>query len=308
MYSKIIVGYDGEKESRDALAMAAMLARAGGGELLLACTIRADFPIAPGTDRFFTAQEDAADQLLEDGAASLPDGLVAETRMILGSSPAQALHDLAEVESADLLAVGSTRRGAAGRVLAGSTAERLLHGAPCAIAVAPRGYAEQAVDTPRVIAVGFNMLPESRRALAYAKELAEASSATLRLVAVQEEDLLFGYPDLPGEGGARVEIAIYDRKRLEEALGEAVDALPASLHAQGQVITGRPSEVLADEAAKGADLLVVGSRGYGPIRRVLMGGTSAKLMRSSPCPVLVVPRSVELGGAAGRDASAPASA
>lgn len=55
-------------------------------------------------------------------------------------------------------------------------------------------------------------------------------------------------------------------------------------------------------------MLVLGSRGYGPVRRVLMGGTSAKLMRSAPCPVLAVPRSAEAADEAGHDAAAAASA
>ena len=41
------------------------------------------------------------------------------------------------------------------------------------------------------------------------------------------------------------------------------------------------------------DLLVVGSRGYGPLRRVLLGSVSSELMHSAPCPVMVVPRTAE---------------
>jgi nucleotide-binding universal stress UspA family protein len=50
--------------------------------------------------------------------------------------------------------------------------------------------------------------------------------------------------------------------------------------------------VLADQAAD-ADLLVTGSRGYGPLRRVLIGSVSTPLMHSAPCPVMVVPRTAE---------------
>ncbi|MBJ7348576.1 MAG: universal stress protein, partial [Thermoleophilaceae bacterium] len=43
----------------------------------------------------------------------------------------------------------------------------------------------------------------------------------------------------------------------------------------------------------GVDLLVVGSRGYGPVNTVLLGTVTGKLMRQAPCPVMAVPRSAE---------------
>jgi nucleotide-binding universal stress UspA family protein len=63
-----------------------------------------------------------------------------EGRALRGTSAARALHEAAEREDAGMLVVGSTGRGALGRVLPGSTAERLMHGAPCAIAVVPHGW------------------------------------------------------------------------------------------------------------------------------------------------------------------------
>ena len=81
-------------------------------------------------------------------------------------------------EGADAIVLGSTHRGPLGRVLVGSVAERLLTGAPCGIVVAPRGYGEgDPAGLPRVIAVGFDGSPESRRALAQASELAQACGA-----------------------------------------------------------------------------------------------------------------------------------
>ena len=58
-----------------------------------------------------------------------------------------------------------------------------------------------------------------------------------------------------------------------------------------RVIVGYEGSDHSDEA----DLLVVGSRGYGPFRRVLLGSVSAKLAESSPCPFLVCPRGLEDG-------------
>jgi nucleotide-binding universal stress UspA family protein len=306
VYEKLIVGYNGTSQARDGLALGAVLAGAAGTSLLLACAVRRDFPIAPGSDRFVEAEEASARELLDDALATLPDGVEADTRVIRGRSPAQALHDLAAAEGAGLVALGSCHRGSVGRVLAGSTAERLLHGSPCAVAVAPRGYAERGPEAPRVIGVGFNGLPESQRALAHARELARLCGATLRLFAVHEADVLFGYADVPV--GDHEEALTSERERLQNDLAAALASLPAAVRAQGSVLAGSAAEVLAAEAEKGVDLLVVGSRGYGPLRHVLMGGTSSTLMRSSPCPVLAVPRSAASAAASGAEAATAASA
>jgi len=289
VYRKVIAGYNGSDEARDGLALARLLTEASSAALLLACAVRRDFPHAPGADEFLRAQSEASERLLRKPLAWLPPELQAGIRVVRGRSPAHALHDLAEAEGADLLALGSSHRSRLGRVLAGSTAVQLLHGAPCPVAVAPRGYREHVPELPRVIEVGFNGMPESQRALDHASMLAEACHATLRVIAVEEPDMFFGYADVPTYG-ERGDLERSERERLERALAEALERLPASVRAHGSVLTGNATAVIAAEAEKGADLVVVGSRGYGPLRRAMLGSVSAGLMRSCPCPVLAVPR------------------
>ena len=73
--------------------------------------------------------------------------------------------------------------------------------------------------------------------------------------------------------------------------------LPADLVAEGRAIPvdsrrldGAPAAALAEACEDGVDLLVVGSRGHGPMARVVLGSVSTRLVETSPCPVLVVPR------------------
>src|ERR687885_718966 len=73
-----------------------------------------------------------------------------------GLAPGRALHELAERESAALLVLGSSHRSAVGRVLAGTTAERLLHGSPCPVAVAPRGFATSEAHGFATIGVAYD--------------------------------------------------------------------------------------------------------------------------------------------------------
>ena len=124
---------------------------------------------------------------------------------------AQALHEAAEAENAALLVVGSTRRGAVGRVLPGSTAERLLHGAPCPVAVVPRRWTRD--GAPETIGVAFVDTPEGREALRSAHALARRAGAKLRVLTVVRVTLTM-YAETEAKTAAR------RAKYLEDVLGE----------------------------------------------------------------------------------------
>ena len=77
--------------------------------------------------------------------------------------------------------------------------------------------------------------------------------------------------------------------RLDELLAE----LPDDVTVRRVLASGKPAEVLADEATADGGVLLVGSRGYGPLRRVLLGSVSRGLVRYAPCTVILHPRSAE---------------
>jgi nucleotide-binding universal stress UspA family protein len=177
-------------------------------------------------------------------------------------------------------------------VLPGSTAERLLHGAPCPVAVAPNGYAQRSDQQPAVIGCGYDGSSSSRRALEEAGRLATATGAQLRAIRVFEP-LMY---DLPPGNAAFGGMASYN-DGLHARAAEELDAAVARIEtdrAESQLETGNPAHVLAD-ASEGLDLLFVGSRGYGPMHAVMVGGVSGQLVRSAACPVIVFPRSAPHG-------------
>jgi nucleotide-binding universal stress UspA family protein len=77
----------------------------------------------------------------------------------------------------------------------------------------------------------------------------------------------------------------------ESAVDEAMADLPSRVEATAQILPGSPVDVLAELDDDDVDLLVCGSRGYGPVRHVLLGGVSSRLVRRAASPVLVIPRS-----------------
>ena len=110
-------------------------------------------------------------------------------RVIANPSPPHALHDLASAEHASLVVVGSTHTGTAGRVLPGSTGERLLDGSPCAVAVVPTDYRTRPDQPIRRIGVAYNATEEAKAAVHAAAELAYALEAELEVIGVVSAEL-----------------------------------------------------------------------------------------------------------------------
>ncbi len=203
-------------------------------------------------------------------------------------SPTDALHARAEEVGAATIVVGATHHGTALRLLAGSTPEHVLDGSPCPVAVAPEGYADQHPSTPRQIAVAYDASPESERALALGAALARQAGARLRLVTAIAPGAA-AYPPL--DPGAYAQLGQLAHAEAREDLDKALAQLEG-VRAEGAAVDGEPVEVLSADSA-GDDLLICGSRGRGPVRRVLLGSVSTRLLRSAKCPVVVVPRGSE---------------
>ena len=284
MYRTIIVGHDLHSGGEDALALGREIAQTTGAKLVVAGV----FPIG-ALPYGFEASWAEEEQRVAREIQRIADEAHAEAEAYPSASPASGLHGLAEEIDADLVIVGSSKHSNLGQIMAGNVGLGLLHGAPCAVAIAPRGYAEQAHELSTVV-VGLDSSHESRLALEDAVELAELSGATLKLVAVAPEPALAygkgasmgGYQELKG--------AIEEQRRQQ--LDEALDTIPKSVTAEASLVVGDPGEKLA-EAASGGSLLILGSRAYGPVRRVLLGSVSTELVRTAPCPVLVHPRGVK---------------
>lgn len=276
MFDNVIVGVDGRPNGRDAIALASRLL-SPGGELTLANIHGGGFnPMHPSTPARLSQEEAASMELLEREReqAQVQAQLLSHT----ASGPGRGLHDLAERRQADLLVVGSCSRGPFGRVLLGDDTRKSLNGAPCAVAIAARGYGDDPAPLA-TIGVGYDGSPESEVALAAARELAGRDRALVRaleVVAIPNYAFTgFGAPAL-GES-------------IETMLGEANERMASLRDVEGSASYGIAGEELAAFGEE-LQLLVVGSRGYGPMKRLLLGSTSDYLQRHARCSLLVVPR------------------
>ena len=260
------MGVDGTPNGRDAIALAGRLIDPDG-KLTLAHVHSGE------------TAEDLADceELLEQERTSA--GVAGEPLGVIGASPGRGLHQTAEELGADLLVVGSCRHGAFGRVMLGDDTRASLNGAPCAVAIASRGYAEHPKPFARV-GVGYNFSPESRAALEVARRIAAPTRAEVHALEVLAMTT-YSYNALSPvvQMGEDTDVRL---KKAQERLKE----LPG---VEGRVVCGLTGEELAafgDEV----DILVVGSRAYGPIRRLVLGSTSDYLERRARCSLLVLPK------------------
>ena len=257
MFERILVGYLDTEQGRDALELGRVLAGANHAEMSVVTT----------------SEQDGGD-----------------------------LAELARAEAADLIVLGSTHRGPLGRVVPGAMAGRLLGEAPCAVAVAPPGFGKAAdgydgwrplsggVEDPgpRVIGVGFDGSHAAREALDAAVELALPNNAALRVYTVARN---YAHPPAAASDG-RMPGMPSEAQALRELLHEAVAELPAEARALPVFLRGNPAEELIRATEAGVDLLVLGSRRGGPLRRALHGGVSNAVMAMASCPVLISPAGV----------------
>jgi nucleotide-binding universal stress UspA family protein len=288
MTPPILVGVDPVHHDPDAPVLAALLARATSAPVIAVA--------AYGDETARTlADADHVHALRGDAMARLSavegafHGLVVETHAVAGPSAARVLHDCAEASGAGMLVLGSTHRGKVGRIALGSTADRLLHGATCPVAVAPRGFAERMRGIDRV-GVAFVDTEEGREALRAAATLAAACGAELH-AATAVEPLPWSTTRLaaPIDVGAHLE---HQREQAEITVRSALDRIRPAVRTHIDVLID-PPVVALERFSTDVDLLVCGSRGYGPLGSVLLGGVSRRLVHRAACPVVVVPRGTE---------------
>lgn len=281
----IVVAYDGSPYSEDGLALTGALA-----EVLAARPLVVTVALYP--DHLMSAEErsliaaEYAGKTLDVGADRLR--MLAPRKQAVGDdSPARALDRIAEAEQPLMIVLGSTHRGPLGRVFLGSVGQNLVSGAPCAIAVAPRDYAHRQEHRLHRIGVALNGSEESWAAYSAASSLAERVHGELIAIAVAAP-AHYGY----GAGFGALTADEYEHaegRAAMQVLEEATGRAPSGVTFHAMLRQGPPERELADACGK-LDLLVVGSRGYGPVRRTLLGSVSSKLMHQATCPILVLPR------------------
>jgi nucleotide-binding universal stress UspA family protein len=290
MYRDLIIGFDDSPPARDAMAFARRLALATGARpmALYASGREPTGYVAPGdpdvaaADADVEAKRTAAHALL----AGVPD---ATFDAVADTSPAHAIHSAADESDAALIVLGASDEGGARRKVLGTTADAVIHAAPCAIVVVPVRYADTDHGRPfGLVVAAVDGGDETERVARVAARIARRAGGTLRIVTVADVPYTQGPEFVSTQGYESIKGVVKEtvRKTLDQAIAAAAGQ---DVEIDGRVVDGDVDDAVARESAD-ADLLVIGSRGYGPLRRVVLGAQTSKILRAATCPVLVVPR------------------
>jgi len=274
LFGNVVVGIDGRQGGHDAIALARRL-MSRDGHLTLVHVSAAGLTYVQSAHLALALRADSR-RLLEQARAA------AEVDAELISTPApsvgRGLHEIVERQHAGLLVVGSCHRGFLGRVLVGNDTRSSLNGAGCAVAVAPLAYAHE----PRpitTVGVGYDGSRESRAALAFARKLAGERGCGLRALKV-----------IPVASSAQVGFGgVAWGDELDSVLADAKREMAALEDVDGDAVLGIPGEELAAFGEQ-VGVLIVGSRGYGPLRSMMLGSSSRHLASHGRCPLLVLSR------------------
>lgn len=289
----MIVGFAPDGRGRAVLHLAGLLARSAEDDLVVTCVVPA--PWSPGMARIDAEYREylevAADEALAVARAHAPHGVATSYVRHGARSVPAGLLEVAEDRQARLIVLGSSSSGHFGHVSLGSVTDRLLHSSPVALALASRGFrCPPDLNVTRATVAYGGSSPQSL--VVAAAQVAAEVGVPLRIASfavwtrpaytttlgTDSEDLVLQ------EWTAQLQDTVAAALTRVDALDEAVTI---------DTVIGRGAswgEALDDVDWDEGEVLVVGSSALGPVSRVFLGSRATKILRSSPVPVIVVPR------------------
>jgi nucleotide-binding universal stress UspA family protein len=280
----VVVGIDGSPASLDALRWAQGIA----GDARIRAVTSSAYPVDMSSMRGMEGyvapaipldvMEENARRIIDDACAMVPaTGVERTAEVVLGMTEAKGLLEAAE--AADLLVIGTRPHSKLERAL-GTIAIQCAQHAPCPFVAVP----ESAPPVGDLIAVAFDGSGPSRTALGWAGEMAGRLGLGLRVIAAWEGTHAPGRVRLHDDPVAPDDRAI---EGLRDAVDHAVPGLAERVELCPVHRSGAVAENLV-EAAEGAGALVMGSRGRGGFRGLMLGSVSQRCLESSPLPVVII--------------------
>jgi nucleotide-binding universal stress UspA family protein len=281
---------------RDALSLGRMLARTGDVTLTVCVVVPQtwDYPSPARVDAEYAAfLNQYAEDAIAEAREFLGDTVRAEYTSTSASSASEGLIATATETGAAMVILGSARHGPLGRFTVGGITNEMLHVSPVPVALAPRGYRPSSDAWLRRVTCAFSGSTQSRSAFDAAVQLGRRHSAPLRLTTFVVHDRQM-YPSQVGYD-AEAMVAEQWRAQAMEAQEKALATLPDDVEVEASVVGSRDWEEALDSLPwEEGEVLVVGSSRLGAVARVFLGSNATKIIRSSPVPVLVIPRGADV--------------
>jgi nucleotide-binding universal stress UspA family protein len=290
----VAVGYLARKCGTSPLYLAVEAARTLKTTLTVITVVPRPW-MTPSLGRIDAEYAQYAEQLATDSAKqaqecidSIADGLEVNYHKVAHRSASGGLLEAAGQLEPDVLILGSAADGKLGQVVAGSTADRLLHSSPVPMAISPRGYRGSRAGGLTRITAAYPGTSDTLHVVERVAALGERLGVPMRVVTFAVR----GRTMYPPEVGLRTEDSILEqlaaqaRKMLAQLKTDAVVSEDVEL----QVATGNGwGEALDAADWQDGDLLAIGTSPGGGIARVFLGSRGSKILRHSPVPVVVLP-------------------
>ena len=288
--TKIVLATDGSREAELAATAAADLAERTGSELHVV-------HVGPFMPMLFSTMEEEPARMAREARKTLDDavgqleaagGNVAQAHLRVGGA-SEEIVALAEELGAGLIVMGNRGRGGVRRALMGSVSDSVVRHAHCPVLV----VRAEPIVFPTKIVVATDGSKEAELASSSAADLAERTGSELHVVYVGHMPPVIY--ESPGALTLDRDLQSRMQERAEEGTRTKLDEQVQRVREAGGEVAGahtrigRPdAEIVALAEELGAGLIVLGSRGLGPLRSALMGSVSHSVVRHAHCPVLVV--------------------
>jgi nucleotide-binding universal stress UspA family protein len=294
MAHRIVVGCDDSAGSRDAVVLGRVLAAARGADLSLVNVYPPSFLPYTGESDRRTFRRHALAVLGRDREELAPEAFL---DAVANSSVARALFDHASKWHSSMVVIGSDASTPEGRAAIGRHGRQLLLAAPFSVVLARRGIESDGVAVRR-IGVGYEGGIESEAALEAAAQLSSELGARLIVHTVVDN----GFPALIEHHLTGSKAAWEEERKTALTQAEAA-AAKLGVPAEVSATIGDPGLELR-KLSETVDLIVVGSRRWGTLARLVAGSVGETLVTDAGCSVLIVPRPAkrERGPAGGEHA------
>jgi nucleotide-binding universal stress UspA family protein len=293
----VVVGLSPGHRAWPAVSLGAMLARSANQRLVVTAVVPEPWPPHPlrSDEEFLAYQTSMAEKALAEAQPQVGDYRAVDYVLRRARSVSSGLLEVAEENDASYVVLGSSPNGALNRVAIGGIADRILHSAGVPVVVAPRNFSFRPGYRLSRITVAFGRDDRDSDLLVRATDRAMSVGAHLRVACFVVAPLA----SLATLGGAAAEAETLVADRWLDALKPIIAATleRSTGHPSADTIditVGRGSswaDALTDVAWTDDEILVVGTSSS-PIGRLFLGSHAAKIVRNSPVPVMLVPRSV----------------
>lgn len=282
----LTVGYLATPTGDDGVALAAALARTFDADVDVVLVVREELPDGhPGRAQYQELLLEKGKQWITKAVGALTGAAKSvNANVLVGESFAEELLRFAESHSSDLIVVGGARDGFFGGHVIGPVSSALLHSSPIPVALAPRGYADDAPETIAAVTAAVPSRPGDDNPLPFAITLASAANLPIRMVSLVSAENLSEAEDLKELRAVQIAAA-------QENLAVAARALPDSPDIESLVADGMTLEsALKKLNWDDDDLLVVGSSRFAAPKRIFLGSTASRILAGTDAPAIVIPR------------------